>query len=57
MPKINSIGDKYRCKMLTLQLPKHDLALTYCKHIDKEGIASYEDFISARNEIALDIGM
>lgn len=42
--------------MLTYQLPKQDLSLKYCKHIDKENVGSYEDFIAARNEIALDIG-
>lgn len=42
--------------MLSYQLPKQDLALAYCKNIDKESISSYEDFIAARNEIALDIG-
>lgn len=42
--------------MLTYQLPKQDLSLKYCKHIDKENVGSFEDFITARNEIALDIG-
>lgn len=42
--------------MLLYQLPKQDLALAYCKYVDKEHTGSYEDFIAARNEIALDIG-
>lgn len=56
VPKMNSSGEQYRNKMLTYQLPKQDLALAYCKHVDKENIGSFEDFIAARNEIALDIG-
>jgi hypothetical protein len=39
-----------------LQLPKQDLALAYCKHVEAQHHPSYEDFINARNEIALDIG-
>lgn len=56
MPILNSNGEKYRNKMLLYQLPKQDLALSYCKYVDKEHAGSYEDFIAARNEIALDIG-
>lgn len=37
-------------------MPKQDLSLSYCKHIETQNRASYEDFVSARNEIALDIG-
>lgn len=57
VPKLSSKGEHYRNKMLMLQLPKQDLALSYCKYVDKENVASYEDFVAARNEIALDIGM
>lgn len=39
-----------------LQLPKQDLALAYCKHVEPMYYKSYEDFVNARNEIALDIG-
>lgn len=49
-------GERYRDKQLLAQLPKQDLALTYCKHVALEHHNSYEDFVSARNEIALDIG-
>lgn len=41
---------------MVVQLPKQDLALTYCKHVEQRHHQSYEDFINARNEIALDIG-
>lgn len=38
-----------------LQLPKQDFALAYCKHLDQQHHSSYQDFVNARNEIALDI--
>jgi len=31
------------------------LALAYCKHVEKENHSAYEDFVNARNEIALDV--
>lgn len=40
-----------------LQLPRQDLSISYCKHlrtpVEKR---IYEEFVNARNEIALDIG-
>ncbi|XP_069688884.1 prickle planar cell polarity protein 3-A isoform X3 [Periplaneta americana] len=56
VPRLGSPGEKYRDKQLILQLPKQDLALAYCKHVEAQHHPSYEDFIHARNEIALDIG-
>lgn len=56
MPKIGSIGEKYRDKQLSYQLPRQDLTINYCKHVETEHRASYDDFIAARNEIALDVG-
>lgn len=56
VPKIGSTGERHRDKQLAYQLPKQDLALNYCKHIEPQNQASYEDFVAARNEIALDIG-
>lgn len=56
VPKIGSTGERYRDKQLAYQLPKQDLAMSYCKHIEAQHRSSYEDFVSARNEIALDIG-
>lgn len=55
VPKIGTAGEKYRDKQLVTQLPKQDLALAYCKHVDPVHYTSYEDFVTARNEIALDI--
>lgn len=56
VPKIGSNGEKYRDKQLAYQLPRQDLTINYCKHVDTEHRASYDDFIAARNEIALDVG-
>ncbi|XP_054261787.1 four and a half LIM domains protein 3 isoform X4 [Macrosteles quadrilineatus] len=55
VPKLGTPGEKYRDKQLVVQLPKQDLALTYCKHVDPSLYNNYEDFVNARNEIALDI--
>lgn len=55
MPKINTSGERYREQQLSYQWPKQDLALTYCNHIEDLHSGSYEDFVAARNEIALDI--
>lgn len=56
VPKIGSTGEKYRDKQLSYQLPRQDLTINYCKHIDTENRASYDDFIGMRNELALDVG-
>lgn len=56
VPKIGSTGERHRDKQLAYQLPKQDLSLDYCKHVEPQNQASYEDFVAARNEIALDIG-
>lgn len=56
VPKLGTPGEKYRDKQLALQLPRQDLTLKYCKHIENDNRASYEDFIAVRNEIALDVG-
>ncbi|XP_071455620.1 prickle planar cell polarity protein 3 isoform X4 [Hetaerina americana] len=56
IPALGTPGEKYRDRQLMTQLPKQDLALTYCKHVEPIHHAFYEDFINARNEIALDIG-
>ncbi|KAM3721068.1 Four and a half LIM domains protein [Dirofilaria immitis] len=57
VPRINSNGEKFREKQLMLQLPQQDLSLAYCKHLSNNVERKhYEEFINARNEIALDIG-
>lgn len=56
VPKIGANGEKYRDKQLLIQLPRQDLTINYCKHVDTECRASYDDFIAVRNELALDVG-
>lgn len=47
----------WRTRALAYQLPRQDLSLTQCKNIDEPHKKQFEDFVAARNEIALDIGM
>lgn len=57
VPRLNCPGEKYREKQLVLQLPRQDLAVSYCKHIGGNLERKvFDDFVNARNEIALDIG-
>ena len=55
-PKLGSEGENYRQLQLAHQLPKQDLSLKYCAHIAPKDKSSFQDFICARNDIALDIG-
>ncbi|GFQ75081.1 protein espinas [Trichonephila clavata] len=55
VPRWKSPGEQYREKQLVLQLPKQDLALAYCRHLDRSYHKSFEDFVNMRNELALDI--
>uniref|UniRef100_A0A914EJ75 Uncharacterized protein n=1 Tax=Acrobeloides nanus TaxID=290746 RepID=A0A914EJ75_9BILA len=57
IPRVNTLGEKYREKQLMLQLPRQDLSIAYCKNL-KAPVERriYEEFVNARNEIALDIG-
>ncbi|XP_012157675.1 prickle planar cell polarity protein 3 isoform X4 [Ceratitis capitata] len=56
VPKIGSEGARYREQQIAYQLPKQDLSIQHCKHLEDQHQASFEDFVTARNEIALDIG-
>ncbi|XP_041976256.1 prickle planar cell polarity protein 3-A isoform X4 [Aricia agestis] len=47
----------WRSRALAAQLPKQDLALAHCNHVDDAHKKQFEDFVAARNEIALDIGV
>ncbi|XP_013135805.1 PREDICTED: testin-like isoform X1 [Papilio polytes] len=47
----------WRIRALAMQLPKQDLSLSHCQHIDEQHRKQFEDFVAARNEIALDIGL
>lgn len=56
VPRLGTPGERHRDRQLATQLPKQDLARAYCRHLDPQHSASADDFMAARNEIALDIG-
>ena len=56
VPKLNTDGEKYRDQQLVYQLPKQDLSLKYCHHVEAAHHTSFQDFVCARNDIALDVG-
>ena len=56
VPKLGDEGETYRQHQLAYQLPKQDLSLKYCQHVGPRDKSSFQDFICARNDIALDIG-
>ncbi|XP_076177271.1 four and a half LIM domains protein limpet isoform X5 [Ptiloglossa arizonensis] len=56
VPRLGSPGERYRDRQLAIQLPKQDLARAYCRHLNPKHASSADDFMAARNEIALDIG-
>lgn len=43
------------CVTQAFQLPRQDLALAYCRYVEDQNHTSYQDFVAARNDIALDI--
>ncbi|CAK1552811.1 unnamed protein product [Leptosia nina] len=47
----------WRTRALAAQLPKQDLSLAHCRNIEENHNKEFEDFVAARNEIALDIGI
>ena len=54
VPKVDSDGEKYRELQLNYQLPKQDLSVKNCRHIETQHRVSFQDFVNARNDIALD---
>ncbi|KAK0428365.1 hypothetical protein QR680_010760 [Steinernema hermaphroditum] len=57
VPRVNSMGEKYRERQLMIQLPRQDLSVSYCKHLNNPTERKvFDEFVQARNEIALDIG-
>jgi hypothetical protein len=56
VPRLGTSGERHRDRQLAIQLPKQDLARAYCRHLDPKHASSADDFMAARNEIALDIG-
>ncbi|XP_064108535.1 prickle planar cell polarity protein 3-A-like isoform X3 [Macrobrachium nipponense] len=57
VPRLGTPGEKARERQLMLQLPKQDLALAYTRHVEPQYHTSFKDFVAARNDIALDIGI
>ena len=55
VPRRGEPGERWREHQLTYQLPRQDLALAYCRHVEDNNHLSYQDFVAARNDIALDI--
>ena len=55
VPKRGTSGERWRERQLAIQLPRQDLALAYCRYVEPCNHRSYQDFIAARNDIALDI--
>ncbi|XP_014235312.1 prickle planar cell polarity protein 3-A isoform X3 [Trichogramma pretiosum] len=55
VPRLGMPGERHRDRELARQLPKQDLARVYCRHLDQQHSQSADDFMAARNEIALDI--
>ncbi|XP_031566134.1 testin-like [Actinia tenebrosa] len=56
VPKLNSVGAKYRRKQLALQLPLQDFSSKHCKKLTLEQKMAMEDFNEKRLKNALGIG-
>ncbi|XP_054164060.1 four and a half LIM domains protein 2-like isoform X3 [Oppia nitens] len=56
VPRLGTQGQKYRDRQIIMQLPKQDLALAYCKFVERENWKYFEDFVHNRNVNALEIG-
>jgi len=56
VPRIGSDGEHYRERQLSLQLPRQDISSKHCSHLDPQHQSSYNAFVSARNDVALDVG-
>ncbi|KAJ8917536.1 hypothetical protein NQ315_005585 [Exocentrus adspersus] len=57
VPKLGSKGEMLRSQRIVRQLPKQDLSLSACKFVEPEYANSYQDFITGRNQVALDVGL
>ena len=48
------LGEKYREQQLFQQLPRQDLSVAYCKHLDTVAERkAFQDFLNIRNETCL----
>ncbi|XP_030747896.1 prickle planar cell polarity protein 3-B isoform X2 [Sitophilus oryzae] len=57
VPKLGSKGEMLRSQRIVRQLPKQDLSLSACKFVEPDYESSYEDFVTGRNQVALDVGV
>nr|CAH7740968.1 unnamed protein product [Callosobruchus chinensis] len=57
VPKLGSRGETVRSQRIVRQLPKQDLSLSACKFVESQYESSYKDFISGRNQVALDVAL
>ena len=55
VPKLGTQGERYRDQQLMVQLPKQDFAAGCCLHLGADQRRSFDDFVSARNDIAFNI--
>ncbi len=56
VPKLETDGEAHREAQLLYQLPRQDLSLRFCQHVSQRDHSSFQDFMCARNDIALDVG-
>ena len=57
IPKVGSVGEKYRDLQLMLQLPKQDLAADFCKQLSGAvERKAFNEFIDLRDSAAMDVG-
>lgn len=56
VPKIGTVGANFREQQIVQQLPRQDLSMEHCRHLEDEQRNAFDDFVTVRNEIALDVG-
>lgn len=56
IPKLGTVGEKYRMKQLIFQLPKQDMSVFFCKFIDKRFEKHFDEFVNNRNKTCLYMG-
>ena len=57
IPVAGTEGADFREHALVQQIPKQDLSIKYCQHVDSPHRSSYADFVSARNDVAIDVAV
>ena len=57
IPRLATDGKKYHDMQLVVQLPRHDLSSTYCRHLKNDNqMESFVEFCKTRDAEAMDIG-